>query len=105
MSILHPNNENFKELTQGNELVVVDFFATWCGPCKMFGPILEEVANQYENGVKFAKIDIDENDELAMQYNIQAVPTILFLKNGTEIERHAGLMSKAELEEKIENNK
>ena len=105
MAILHPNQNEFEELVKGNQLVVVDFFATWCGPCKIFGPILEETATNYDESVKFAKIDIDENDQLAVEYDIQAVPTIVFLKNGAELERATGVISKEDLKKIIEKNK
>ena len=105
MAILHPNKNEFVELLKGNKLLVVDFFVTWCGPCKVFSPILEEVAETVDENVKIAKVDIDENDELAEENNIQAVPTIVFFKNGQELERRTGVINKDELLEIIEKNK
>ena len=105
MKILHPNQDEFTSLIKENKLSVVDFFATWCGPCKMFGPILESVAGEYTEGVNFAKVGIDENLELTIDHNIQAVPTIVFYKNGIELKRVTGLMSADELRNTIEENK
>lgn len=105
MQILHPNKSEFENLIKEDNLIVVDFFATWCGPCKMFGPILEEVASNTASGVKFAKIDIDENEDLALEYNVQAVPTISLFKNGKEVERKTGMVSKQELQDLIESQK
>ena len=105
MAIMHPNKNEFEEILKKEELFIVDFFATWCGPCKIFAPILEEVASDYNEGINFAKIDIDQNEELAMDYNIQAVPTIIFFKNGKEIERITGVISKSELQEIVKKNK
>ena len=104
MTILHPNKDEFTNLLESKDLLVVDFFATWCGPCKMFGPILEEVASEYNEGVNFAKIDIDQNEDLAINNNIQAVPTIVFYKNGNEVARKTGLISASVLKNVIEEN-
>lgn len=104
MEILHPNKEEFKNLIKGEELVVVDFFATWCGPCKMYAPILEEFAKNNTN-VKIAKIDIDENEDLSMEYNIQAVPTTVLFKKEHVMETKTGVISLEELENMIEKNK
>ena len=105
MAVLHPNTEEFKELIQGNQLVVVDFFATWCGPCKMLAPIIEELAETNIEGVKIVKIDVDQNEELAISYNIQAVPTLIFFKNGEEIQRVTGIIPQQNIQQIIDNNK
>lgn len=88
--------ELIKEVEQ-NENIIVDFFATWCPPCKALAPILEEFANENSN-IKVLKVNVDENQELAIEYGITFVPTLIFIKNGEEIRRNSGLMDKNELE-------
>lgn len=105
MSILYPNKDNFKELLKGKELLLVDFFATWCGPCNVMSPIIEEMAQKYNEDVRVAKVDIDENQELAEEYNIEVVPTIIFYKNGSELGRLSGVRSAEEFEKIIIANK
>ena len=78
MNEINLNLSNFNdEITNTNKLVLIDFFATWCGPCKMLSPIISEIANEYSN----SKVNVDENQDLAMKYNIMNVPTLLFIKN------------------------
>lgn len=97
MAIIHSNQEEFKELIN-DELVIVDFFATWCGPCRMLGTVLEEIQNEY----KIVKIDVDECSELAKEYGVMSVPTIIKFKNGVEIEKNIGFLPKEQLIEWIE---
>lgn len=78
---------------------VVDFYATWCGPCKMFGPIFEEVSE--DNNINFVKLDVDKNDDIARKYGVMTIPTVILFDNGEEVKRHVGLMNKEELEEFI----
>ncbi len=96
------SNEEFNSLINSDSLVVIDFFATWCGPCKMLSPVLENVSNVLNN-VEFIKVDIDQFNELASQYKVQSVPTIVFMKNGNEINRHIGYIDEDNLVEKIKN--
>ena len=96
------SNEEFNSLINSDSLVVIDFFATWCGPCKMLSPVLENVSNVLNN-VEFIKVDIDQFNELASQYKVQSVPTIVFVKNGNEINRHIGYIDEDNLVEKIKN--
>lgn len=98
--------ENFtKEVLEAQELVVVDFYADWCGPCQMMGPVIEELAEQYQGVVKIGKLNTDENQELAGKYKIMSIPSILFFKNGEVVEFLNGVTSKEEMEQKIEAKK
>lgn len=95
--------ENFQSLID-KELVVVDFFATWCGPCKMLSPVLEDLANDRSN-VNIVKVDVDECQNLAKNYGIMSVPTLLLFKNGSLISKRNGYMPKDEITSWIEQNK
>lgn len=99
-SIKEADFEN--EVIKCSNLVVVDFWAPWCGPCKMLSPIIEEVATQLQDKVNFVKINTDENPRLATQYQIRSIPTLLFFKDGKEIDRSIGVISKQELIKKID---
>ena len=92
------NFEN--EVLKSEKIVLVDFFATWCGPCQMLGPVLEQLAEE-QNDFEIAKVDIDEMQELAINYGIQVVPTMLVLKNGQVIDKMEGFYSKGEIISKI----
>ena len=74
--------DNFEKLKNGDLPLVVDLWATWCGPCRMVGPIMEELSNEYEGKVVVGKCDIEENEDIPMQYGVRNIPTILFFKNG-----------------------
>lgn len=87
-------NENFDELIN-DKLVLVDFFATWCGPCRMLSPIIEEVSN--EESVKVIKVDVDKHEDLAKRFGIMSIPTIIVFKNGEEFHKNIGLVSKEEI--------
>ncbi|MBU0503283.1 MAG: thioredoxin [Candidatus Omnitrophota bacterium] len=105
MFLLHLNEGNFKkEVLEAKTLVVVDFWAAWCGPCKMIAPIIEELANEYAQKIKIAKVDIDDNSDIATQYGIMSIPTLMFFKNGKVAAQAVGAISKAELKRKIEEN-
>lgn len=95
------NTSNFKgTVEESNKVVVVDFFATWCGPCKMLAPVFEELAKEMPN-VKFFKVDIDESLDLARQYNVSSVPTIKIFRKGDLMETLIGFMPKEKLAEAI----
>lgn len=83
----------FEKILCENNLVLVDFFASWCGPCKMFAPIVEQLSKKYESSVKTIKLDIDFNQDIADKYSIQSVPTLILFKNGTVAERNSGVIS------------
>lgn len=102
MSVLKINEENFeKEVLQAKNKVIVDFFADWCGPCKMMAPIIEEIAEETDESVMVGKINIDENQNLATKYSIMSIPTILVIKNGEVEKRFVGVTSKNEIMEAI----
>ena len=98
MNEINLSSNNFNcEITNTNKLVLIDFFATWCGPCKMLSPIISEIADEYSNSIKVCKVNVDENQDLAMKYNIMNVPTLLFIKNEKIIKSSIGFCSKSEL--------
>ena len=95
----------FEDIIQGNTLVFVDFFATWCGPCKMMKPILEELKKSVGDQFTILKIDIDKNRALAIHYGIQSVPTLIIFKEGKPIWRQSGVMQTQALKEILEKYK
>ena len=99
--VKHINQDEFeKEVLNQEGVVVVDFFATWCGPCKMIAPVIEELANEMEN-VKFVKVDVDKNPGSAGKYQIQSIPTLLIFKDGKVVDTLVGFRPKAALVEAI----
>ena len=94
-------NENFASLKNGNLPLVVDFWATWCGPCRMMAPIVAELAEAYDGKVVIGKCDVEECEDLAAEYGIRNIPTILFFKGGEVVDKIVGAQQKAKLEEKI----
>ena len=95
-------NENFASLKDGNLPFVVDFWATWCGPCRMVGPIVSEMAEKYDGKVIVGKCDVEENEDLAAEFGIRNIPTILFFKNGEVVDKLIGAQSKEKFVEKFE---
>jgi thioredoxin 1 len=97
-------NDNFKEVLETEKIVVLDFWAEWCGPCRMVGPIIDELAADYEEKVVVSKINVDDNPEISANYGIRNIPTILFLKNGEVYDKQLGAVAKATLAAKIDSN-
>ena len=97
-------NTNFPELLLGNKLIIVDFWATWCGPCRMLSPILDEVEEEMADKISVVKVNVDDADEIAAQYRIMSIPTLLFFKNGQLVDKTVGAMPKAVLVEIIKAN-
>jgi len=97
------NSTDFPALVQDDKLLVVDFFATWCGPCKKLSPTLDEVSEEFGDRVNIVKVDVDESEDLAMTYGIRSVPTVLFFKNGQQVDKFVGALPKSEIVSKIQN--
>ncbi len=91
------------QVLNSSPVVVVDFWATWCGPCRMLSPILEEVAEEMDGKAVVAKCNIDEERDLAMQYRIMSIPTLIYFKNGVAVDKTVGVVSKEEIITKINN--
>jgi thioredoxin 1 len=97
---------NFTDEVENAEgLVVVDFWAVWCGPCQMLGPIIEELAVEYEGQVKIGKLDVDANQVISQKYGIMGIPAVKFFKNGEVVHEITGVQPKEVIQEKIEENK
>ncbi len=102
MATVHVTTKEFEaEVLQADKPVLVDFWAAWCGPCQMVGPLVEQLSEETD-AVKFVKVNIDEETELQMQYNVQSIPTFLLFKNGEVVKREVGALPKAQLQKLIE---
>ena len=96
------NKENFeREVLNEERLVLIDFWATWCGPCQMIAPVIEDIANSQKDKVKVCKVNVDDEQEMAIKYGVMSIPTLLFIKKGEPIKTVVGFHSKSELEEII----
>jgi len=98
MSVINLTEENFKEQVLESKVpVLVDFWASWCGPCKMMSPVVDEIAEDMDTNAKVCKINIDEQKELASKYNVMTIPSFILFKEGKELKRMIGVMPKEEL--------
>jgi thioredoxin 1 len=91
------SSENFENLKNGDMPLVVDFWATWCGPCRILSPTVDEIADEYADRITVAKCNVDDAEEIAMKYRIMSIPTLLFFKNGEVVDKRVGVVSKDEI--------
>jgi thioredoxin 1 len=98
MSIKHITNENFEsDVLKSEEPVLMDFWAEWCGPCKMLAPILDQIAEEYKGRVQIAKLDVEESQSIAMKFGVRSIPTLILFKGGVVEAQHVGMLSKEQL--------
>ena len=93
-----------KELLKGDKPVVCDFWATWCGPCRMLAPVFEDVSDKLDSQAEFVKIDVDENEDVAAEYGISSIPNVIIFKNGKPVANNLGFVPEAQLEAFVKNN-
>lgn len=97
-------DSNFQESALAKDgIAVVDFWAEWCGPCRLVGPIIDELSKEYEGKVTIGKLNVDHNPQVSMQFGVRSIPTILFIKEGQVVEKHVGTATKATLKQKIDS--
>jgi len=104
MSVIHIDEKNFKkEITDSKLPVLIDFWAPWCGPCQMMGPVFEQVSNHYKGKISFAKLNTEDHPDLAGKFGIRGIPTLVFYNKGEEVNRLVGFKQKNELIEEIDS--
>lgn len=94
-------NENYESLKNGSLPLVIDFWATWCGPCRMLAPVIAELAQEYDGKIVVGKCDVEENEDLSYEFGIRNIPTIIFMKDGAVVDKVVGAVSKATIDEKF----
>ena len=104
MALQHFNQDSFQQALESGQLMMVDFWAEWCGPCQMLGPVMELLERQYEDKALIGKINVDEEQELAIRYGVMSIPTVIFFKNGREIDRKVGLLPAAAYTKTLDDN-
>ncbi|MFC1709748.1 thioredoxin [Candidatus Omnitrophota bacterium] len=105
MSVLHLDDSNFKaEVVDSKQPVLVDFWAEWCGPCKMVAPVVEEISQEYKGRMKVVKINVEEASNTATNFGIMSIPTLMLFKNGLVVKQMVGAVSKSELKSAIDSN-
>ena len=103
-NVVEVTDQNFQEVTGGAGLSMVDFWAVWCGPCRIVAPIVEQLADEYVGKVTVGKLDVDNNQRTATQFNVRSIPTILFFKEGKVVDQVIGAVPRAALESKIKQH-
>ena len=102
--MMHFNSESFDKALSEGKLMMVDFWAAWCGPCRMLAPMVDDLAAQYEGKAVVGKVNVDEEQELAIRYGVMSIPTVIFFKDGKEIDRKVGVMPPAAFTEVLDKN-
>jgi len=100
---VHFNKEGFDKALASGQLLMVDFWADWCGPCKMLAPVIEGLGDEYEGKAIVGKVNVDEEQELAIRYGVMSIPTVIFFKDGEEVARKVGVLPAAQFTEVLEN--
>lgn len=103
-NVIKLTKNNFKEIINGDVPCLVDFWATWCGPCRMLGPVIDEIADDYEGKLIVGKVNIDEEMELAQEYRVMTIPTVMIFKNGEIVDKNIGAIPKEDMEDFIDKN-
>ena len=102
MSTIEINDDNFEEILKTDKPVMVDFWAEWCGPCKMIGPVVAEIASEYDGKAVIGKVDVDNNPGVSAKFGIRSIPTLLFFKDGEIVDKQIGAVSKTVLTGKLD---
>ena len=102
--VKHVTKSEFEEILAGDKVVFCDFWASWCGPCRMLAPVFEEISEKYEGQAEFVKVNVDDEEDLAMQYRITSIPNIIAFKNGQPIDSSLGFVPAAALEQFVKEN-
>ena len=102
MEVVKLNKDNFEtEVKESNKVVLVDFYADWCGPCKMMSPVIDEIAKEVGENIKICKLNVDEAQDIAIEYGVMSIPTLIVFKAGNEVNKLIGLQSKSEVMEAL----